>query len=281
MRWAILGFMLLLIIAVTGCDRFKNDGNKKERDTASEATEIEDTETETADTDSQDDDFSELSNLSPIQVEGRKLEEIAAALEAKRELLEQKERDIINREQMVTRLESEALSQKTELQALQNETQLALDNAKADIEKKYKKEHEKLLKHWEKIKQKHKEFIVKYLNYAESKNKDSLEPEIKRLRAERQQRIDQLLKTIEGMNPQSCAMMITSMEHDDAVEVLSGLNSAKTAEILSNMAPQKSAELARGLMGPKVPTIPELEDVEFPKAPSDKDTGGDKPGESK
>ncbi|MBN2719279.1 MAG: hypothetical protein JXX14_25740 [Deltaproteobacteria bacterium] len=264
------------LVFIAGCGYFEKSDKSKDTARDSNTADTEDTAAETENGAATKDKVIDLSAIPPIQVTGNELVEIAQLLEAKRVSLEQKERDIIQREQMVTRLESEALFQKSALEKLRSDTQDTLNNAGAQIAEQYKKEHEKLLKHWEKIKEKHKEFIVKYLNYTESENKESLQPEIQRLRKERQQRVEQLLKTIEGMNPQSCAQMITSMPTEDAIEVLSGLSSTKTAEILSNMAPVKAAELARGLMGPRVPTVPELEDVALPEAPDGKtDTDGE------
>ncbi|MBN2342369.1 MAG: hypothetical protein JXX29_18650 [Deltaproteobacteria bacterium] len=263
------GYLILVAMLLIGCDRFMN--NNSDDNTEPEEPKDTDTDTGGADTDTQTDDTNEvgIKNVPPIVAEGKALEEIARALEAKRVLLEQQERELLQREQMITHLEAEAMAKHQELTQLQKETQEGLDNAVVRIKDQYTTEHEKLVKHWEKIKAEHKEFITKYLNTDESgKPRDSLKPELARLKKEREQRIEQLIKTIEGMNPASCAMMITSMELDDAVEVMRGMSSTKSAEILGNMQPDKAAELARGLLGPKVPSVSDLEDIELPATPN-------------
>ena len=269
-------FLLVPLVFIFGCDKIRalSQSDPPKQDTATATTDTADTESD--ETDKKSTDFKELTVIPPIQVHGSELEEVAAVLEAKRLRLEEQERDLVLREQMVTRLEAEALNQQADLERLRKETQTTLNDARSRIQKQYKTEYEKLLKQWDKIKEKHKEFIAKYLNKSESEEKNGLEPEIRRLRAEREQRVAQLLKTIEGMNAQACAMMITSMSTDDAVEVMSGLSNTKSAEIMSNMAPQKAAELARGLMGPKVPEVPSMDDVELPPSPD-----GDGPKDAK
>lgn len=265
-------FALLLLMLNSGCKYFQPDDEDKKKSVAKDtesSTENTDTNTTKIDSDSDPNDPAINEPLSPIVVEGRELEEIAAALEAKRLQLEQQQRELIQREQMITRLEREALHKKDELVQLQSDTQKALAQAIVTVESQYKSEHDKLIAHWEKIKKLHKEFISKHLKYDESgKARDSLNPEFKRLQKERANRIDQLTKTIEGMNPASSAMMLTSMELEDAVEVMRELSNAKSAEILGSMAPQKAAEMAKGLMGPKIPKLPSIEDVELPSAPN-------------
>ncbi|MBN2526192.1 MAG: hypothetical protein JXR76_07350 [Deltaproteobacteria bacterium] len=258
-----------VLLVLAGCETLKkSDSRDKKADTGNDvASDSQSADTDTLTAIEKTRNITELQTIPPIQVEGNELAELASALEAKRLELEKRERDIIQREQMVTRLETEALNQKDELIRLQKETKTAINDAAGTIQNKYKEEYDKLLQRWENIKVKHKEFIVKYLKYSEAADKENLEAEIRRLKKEREQRIAQLLKTIEGMNPQSCAMMMTSMDAADAVEVLSGLSNTKSAEILSNMAPQKAAELAKGLMGPEVPTVPSLDDVPLPAPP--------------
>ncbi len=62
--------------------------------------------------------------------------------------------------------------------------------------------------------------------------------------AEREEQVNKLIETFEGMSPKSAAQVIGGVDDELAVMALSKLSSVKAGKILGNLKPEKSAKLS-------------------------------------
>jgi len=60
----------------------------------------------------------------------------------------------------------------------------------------------------------------------------------------REEQVNKMIETLEGMSPRAAAQVVGGVEDDLAVLVLGRLTSAKAGKILSNLKAEKSARLA-------------------------------------
>ncbi|MDD5307691.1 MAG: hypothetical protein PHU25_10265 [Deltaproteobacteria bacterium] len=141
------------------------------------------------------------------------MEALAEALAERVRALDLRERDLIQREQMLERLEAAALMNEQELRKLHDETASMLAKLQGRRE-----------------------------NVREGKT-GALTAE------EREVRIGQLVATIKGMRAASGAGLLASLPTGDAITVLQRMGSRLTAEMLGAMDPDKAASMARAMIG--------------------------------
>ena len=62
--------------------------------------------------------------------------------------------------------------------------------------------------------------------------------------AKREEQVNKLIETFEGMSPKAAAQVMAGLDEDLAVMALGRLTSGKSGKILSNLKPEKSAKLS-------------------------------------
>ena len=178
------------------------------------------------------------------------LEALVTHLNDRQQALELKERDIIQREQMVSSLEESVLKQVEKLWKLKTEVSTLLDKMGEDY-KTERKAHEEKLKREEALR---------------AKKREEFKKAAEEISEERAQRIVHLTATIKGMRASSGAGMLASMDEGDAVAVLRQLGARQAAGLLGNMPPAKAAMLAGAMLGPKAPSLEALDGPANPEA---------------
>ncbi len=180
---------------------------------------------------------------------------LASKLETRRYRIALKERELIQREKMMTALETEAIEQAAHLQKIKSEVaaQLKLLEKRTAVEK-------------SKLRKYHEEMAARYADatQAQEDEKIAAQDEKERRILEREERITHLMKTVKGMRPAAGAGLLSSMDMRDAIAVLRQLGARQTAALMGQMPPEKAAQLAEGMLGPResadakpLPEVPE------------------------
>jgi len=185
---------------------------------------------------------------------GSNLNRIAAALETRRVNLDLRERDVIQREQLLNSLENEAAHKTKELAKLKTDLEKILKT----LEDKYNYQREELAKAYKQVR---------------AQRVENLKEAVGELSNNREDRISHLLKTIKGMRPVAGAGMLSSMSPKDAIMVLRRLGSRQTAALLGSMDQKTAAQLAEGMLGPKVPTLDNISGMGEEEASAEKVEG--------
>jgi flagellar motility protein MotE (MotC chaperone) len=114
-----------------------------------------------------------------------------------------------------------------------------------DLESREKKllERETALKEKEKELQAQAAAIKEELSKLESKKGDDQAARQKAIAA-REEQVNKLMETFEGMSPKAAAQVLAGVEEELAVMALSRLTSVKAGKVLSNLKAEKSARLS-------------------------------------
>jgi flagellar motility protein MotE (MotC chaperone) len=184
------------------------------------------------------------------------LNELVKHLKNRIQEIDLREREVIQREQMVASLEAATMQQVDLLWKLKSQVAVLLekvgDNFKDErqaYELKVKKEEEARIK-----KEKEAEAL-------RQKKAEELKQASQELGEERERHIVHLTAAIKGMRASAGASMLASMDETDAVSILRQLGSRQAAALLGGMQPDKAAQLAEAMLGPK-PIAPNLIDVD-------------------
>lgn len=122
---------------------------------------------------------------------------------------------------------------------------LASEEVVQDLELREKK----LKEREESLKEKEKEIaaqaaaVKEELSRLESRKSEVQSAKQKEL-AQREEQVNKMIETLEGMSPKAAAQVVGGVEDDLAVLVLGRLTSSKAGKILSNLKAEKSARLA-------------------------------------
>jgi flagellar motility protein MotE (MotC chaperone) len=173
------------------------------------------------------------------------LQGVAEALEQRRQALDLREREIIQREQLLEGLELAAVQKTEQLKALESEASAILDK----LESRY-------------------EDVRKTYDDERKERATALKDSVEAMAAEREDRTVQLVASLKGMRPSAGAGLLSSMNEDDAVDVLRRLSARQSAALLGEMPPKKAADLAEAMIGPKLPSADAIPDVSEPPAPA-------------
>jgi flagellar motility protein MotE (MotC chaperone) len=122
---------------------------------------------------------------------------------------------------------------------------LASEEVIADLEAREKR----LKEREEKLKEREKEVAAQESSVKEELGKiDQKRAEVKAVHekemAEREEQVNKLIETFEGMSPKSAAQVIGEVDDELAVMALGKLTSVKAGKILANLKPEKSAHLS-------------------------------------
>jgi flagellar motility protein MotE (MotC chaperone) len=246
---SLLALLLGLCCAaqVSGCkkDEAKASSAKPTDDTAAKdaATVAADGKTGTAEADTDSEASAEAEIAWPSEPSA-----LIKALEERKQLIDQREREIARREDKVAQLELEAVSKVDELRALRDEVRKTM----ADLEATFKAEADKYA--LQEAKKKAAAEAVEQKKTAEEKAADMARVEAEKeavlaVAEARKARLNQLVATLKGMRPAAGGEMLASMSESDAVEVLGMLAPRLAASLLGAMPADKSARLAGRLIG--------------------------------
>ena len=189
--------------------------------------------------------------------------ELVKQLQIRVQEIELKEREVIQREQMVAALEESTMQQVEVLWKLKTQVQGLLEKVGEDFKDERKKYEIK----------KKKEEVKRGKETAEAeelrrKRAAELKQAAEEMSEARVRRIVQLAATIKGMRAAAGAEMLASMDETDAVAVLQQLGARQAAALLGNMPADKAAKLAGAMLGPK-PISPEMIEEASTPAPTD------------
>jgi flagellar motility protein MotE (MotC chaperone) len=170
------------------------------------------------------------------------LEAVAQALEARRVALDLREREIIQREQLLESLERAAVEKTEQLKTLEAEASGLLD---------------KLANRYENVRK----------DYEDERKERAteLKDTVAAMAEEREDRTAQVVASLKGMRPSAGASLLASMNEEDAVDVLRKLSARQSAALLGEMPPKKAAELAEAMIGPRLPSADSLPNAEAPE----------------
>lgn len=247
----------------------KKTADKQPHDTDSAASKANPTETDKVEQDAgveMEDGRITLSDPPKID----EIAQLAALLRSRSKEMDLREREITEREQMMSSLEAATMTQVDVLLKLKDEVSVLMAKLGKDFEAERKVFAEKQQKEEALRLSKEKEAATQ--SAAEAVKRQKLSQE---MAAEREQRTVQLTAAIKGMRPSSGASMLASMDQMDAVAVLRQLGARQAAALLGNMPPEIAASLAEAMLGPK-PTVasvaPEVPVAPIPPA-NDKNDG--------
>ena len=214
----ILLFTLTGLSACDGSDD-KTENSKSDKSDISTDSDKSD-EGKVADTDINDSDTDQSQESLDPNSSKEDLLKLAKVLDDRLIRLNRKERDLIAREQLVTKLEKTAANKTGEAKEI------------------YKKVDDML----KKLSSKYEDFRKLKIDKMETANKKRL--------AEREVQIDHLVATVKGMQPESGAGLLMNMDIEDVVQVLKKLGARQTAGLFGQMPPAKAAELTAAMLGP-------------------------------
>ncbi|MBN2803654.1 MAG: hypothetical protein JXR91_11205 [Deltaproteobacteria bacterium] len=223
-----------LLFTLISCS--KEDDNKKDKkssadlvasDSSSSGSDSDSSaDTDSADSDSSTDDESSSSIITGAYTKSD-LEELAEKLKERVVKLNRKERDLIEREQLVSTLEITAAEQLKEADQLKKDIAGQLEQMDA-----------------------------KYKLMVEANDKlkivQNLDEENKKRIAERESQILNIVETIKGMPASVGAGLLMSMDINDAVEVFKRVDSRQVANLFSQMPSTSAAEFTAAMLGPKI-----------------------------
>jgi flagellar motility protein MotE (MotC chaperone) len=184
------------------------------------------------------------------------ISKLVSLLQRRDKEIDLKEREVLEREQRMSGLETATMRQTDMLFKLKNEVSTLMKNLNSDFKEERKLFEEKKKKEAALRDKKEKEALAAKEAAAEKRRKLAEE-----MAEKREQRTVHLTATIKGMRPSSGAGMLASMDEADAVAVLRQLGARQAAALLGNMPADKAAALAEAMLGPK----PTIKDIEPPK----------------
>lgn len=200
-----------------------------------------------------------LTSETPVD----EIKEFLVLLKNRIQEIELREREVIQREQMVASLEAATMQQVDVLWKLKSQVSTLLEKVGEDFKDERQEYEQKLKKEEDKRLKKEKE-----VEAARQKKAEELKRVSEEMSEERERRIVHLTATIKGMRASAGAGMLASMDEKDAVAILRQLGARQAAALLGGMPADKAARLAEAMLGPK-PISPDLIDNE-PKEASAK-----------